>query len=87
MIFSKREYNMFDPEKTDPYYLMAYHTSGLKEVCSYLLYNEKVDPNKEGTIKFYHHQVSGIYLMLNKMKQIIDLHNDWNTDFGEDRED
>ena len=59
---------MFDPEKTDPYYLMAYHTSGLKEVCSYLLDSE-------------------IYLMLTRMKHIIDLHNDWNTDFGEDRED
>ena len=82
---------MFDPKKNDPYMTLAYHATGLKEVCTYLIQDTKVKPDKEVTINYYHAQVMGVLDMLEHMQGSIENYKEWNSRFpsvyGEDRED
>jgi hypothetical protein len=77
---------MFNPEKHDPYEVIAKSSSDLKSACKYILENTKVKPNYETTINYYHQVVLEVLEMMEHMQTSIEYYK-WDAAYGEDRED
>jgi hypothetical protein len=76
-----------DLSKRDPMQALAESASNLKSVCRHILENEKVKPNYETTINYYHQVVLESLEMIERMQDSIDRYNDWGSKYGEDQND
>jgi hypothetical protein len=76
-----------DLSNRDPMQALAVAATNLKSVCRHILENEKVKPNYETTINYYHQVVMESLEMIERMQASIDRYNDWGSKYGEDQND
>jgi hypothetical protein len=76
-----------DLSKRDPMQALAESASNLKSVCKHILENEKVKPNYEASINYYHQVVMESLEMIERMQDSIERYNDWGSKYGEDQND
>lgn len=76
-----------DLSKRDPMQALAVAATNLKSVCRHILENEKVKPNYETTINYYHQVVMESLEMIERMQDSIDRYNDWGSKYGEELND
>jgi hypothetical protein len=74
-------------KEKDPYQQLVESASNLKAACKHIIENEKVKPNYETTINYYHQVVMDCLELMEHMQARIENYNQWNARYGEDFED